>query len=123
MSKPWTRVQDWISLAAGAYLALSPLWVEVDIRATWALVIIGAAVGVMAVIALAVPGAYIDEWMMAVGGVAAFVAPWVLSYTEITAAAWGSWVAGAIVVVAALAAIPASRAEYQDTHHSGMSTA
>ncbi|WP_350275749.1 SPW repeat protein [Kribbella sp. HUAS MG21] len=116
-STAWTRPQDWLSLLAGLYLALSPLWVEIDTTGTWAMVLIGAAIGVMAIIALATPGAYIDEWMTALGGVAAIVAPWVFTYTDANAAAWTSWITGGVTVVAALAALPASRSVYRHEHH------
>jgi hypothetical protein len=116
-SRAWTRPQDWLSLIAGAYLALSPLWVDIDNTGTWAMVVIGAAIGVMALIGLAAPGAYIDEWMAAVGGAAAIAAPWVFTYTDATAASWTSWIAGAVTVVAALAAVPASRSVYRHQHH------
>lgn len=114
--KPWVRAQDWVSLVAGGFLALSPLWVDVGTAATWAMVIIGLAVVAMALIALAMPGAYIDEWMTAVGGVAAFVAPWVFDYASVTTAAWQSWIVGLVVVAAALFALPASREVYRHQH-------
>jgi hypothetical protein len=41
-------------------------------------------------------------------GVLLFVAPWVLTYTSHDAASWTSWVVGAIAVVLAGSAIPAS---------------
>jgi hypothetical protein len=116
-STPWTRPQDWVSLLAGGYLALSPLWVEVGTAGTWAMVIIGAAVAVMALVALYAPGAFIDEWMTAVGGALAIISPWVFDYANRDGAAWSSWIAGAVVVIAALAALPASRAVYQREHH------
>jgi hypothetical protein len=116
-TKPWTRFQDWAILAAGVVLALSPIWVTIDLAGTWALAVIGGVVAAMALVALAMPGAYIDEWITAVGGVAAFVAPWVFSYTSQTAAAWTSWVVGIVVVVAALAAVPSSRLTYKAHHH------
>jgi hypothetical protein len=116
-SRAWTRPQDWVSLLAGLYLALSPLWIDIDTTGTWAMVIIGAAIAAMALTALYAPGAYIDEWMTAVGGAAAFVAPWVFTYTATEAAAWTSWITGAVVVVAALAAVPASRAVYRQHRH------
>jgi hypothetical protein len=116
-TRPWTRIQDWLSLVAGAVLALSPIWLEVTTTVMWTMVIIGAAVAVMALIALAMPGAYIDEWMMALAGVAAFVAPWVFSYTDVQAAAWTSWVVGVVVAGSALLAVPSSRAVYRHQHH------
>lgn len=116
-STAWTRPQDWLSLIAGGYLALSPLWVSIDSTGTWAMVVIGAAIGVMALIALAAPGAYIDEWMTALAGAVAFVAPWVFTYTDAKGAAWTTWIAGAVTVLAALAAVPASRSVYRHQHH------
>jgi uncharacterized membrane protein HdeD (DUF308 family) len=116
-TRPWTRIQDWVSLLAGAFLALSPIWLEVTTTVMWGMVILGAAVAVMALIALAMPGAYIDEWMMALVGAAAFVAPWVLSYTDVQAATWSSWAVGVVVVVASLAAVPSSMAVWRHQHH------
>lgn len=116
-TRPWTRIQDWLSLAAGVVLALSPIWFTVTTRVMWTMVIIGAAVAVMALIALAMPGAFIDEGVMAVGGVAAFIAPWVFSYTDVRGAAWTSWIVGVVVAGSALLAVRSSRAVYQHQHH------
>ncbi|MET9315791.1 SPW repeat protein [Kribbella sp. NPDC003505] len=55
--------------------------------------------------------------MTAVGGAAAIAAPWVFTYTDATAAAWTSWITGGVTVVAALAAVPASRSVYRHQHH------
>jgi hypothetical protein len=117
LSRPWTRFQDWVTLLAGALMAFSPIWVNVSTRGAWAMVIIGAAIGVMALIALAQPGAVIDEWATAAAGVVAFVAPWVFSYADQGNAAWTSWTVGALVVVFALAAIPASLQVHRTQHH------
>lgn len=116
-TKPWTRIQDWVSLLAGVFLALSPIWLAVTTTVMWAMVILGAVVAVMALVALAMPGAYIDEWMMVLVGAAAFVAPWVLSYTDVKSATWTSWAVGIVVVVAALAAVPSSMAIWRTQHH------
>jgi SPW repeat-containing protein len=117
LSRPWTRFQDWVTLFAGAFLALSPIWVDVSTGGAWAMVIIGAAIGVMALIALALPGAVIDEWATAAGGVVAFVAPWLFSYSDQSGAAWTSWIVGVVVAGFALAAVPASLEEYRTQHH------
>lgn len=116
-SKPWTRPQDWVSLVAGGYLALSPLWLSVSTGTAWAMAIIGLAVVVMALIALAMPGAFIDEWMTAAGGAVAFIAPWVFGYAGNAGAAWTSWIVGVVVAAAALLALPASREVYRHQHH------
>ena len=116
-TRAWTRIQDWVSLLAGVFLALSPIWLDVTTTVMWSMVILGAVVAVMALVALAMPGAYIDEWMMALVGAATFVAPWVLSYTNIQSATWTSWAVGIVVVVAALAAVPSSMAIWRAQHH------
>lgn len=116
-ARPWTRIQDWVILVAGAFLALSPLWVDVDTRGTWAMVIIGLVIVALAVVALAMPGAYVDEGVMAAVGVVAFIAPWLFSYSGDTAAAWTSWIVGVVVAGLALSALPASRAVYRQQHH------
>lgn len=116
-ARPWTRVQDWISLVAGLYLALSPLWFDVATAATWAMVGTGAVIAVMALVALAMPGAYVDEAAMVVGGLAAVLSPWLFSFTEETGAAWSAWAVGGVVVISALAALPASRHVSQVQHH------
>ncbi|HLV59709.1 MAG TPA: SPW repeat protein [Natronosporangium sp.] len=109
MTRPWTRPQDWISLVAGAYLVLSPLWVSVSAGGAWAMVLIGLAVVVLALIALARPGAYVDEWVTAAAGALAFLAPWLFGYADESGAAWTSWIVGLIVVISALSAVPISR--------------
>ena len=116
-SRPWTRFQDWVTLLAGAFLALSPTWVDISTGGTWAMVIIGATIGVLALIALALPGAFVDEWATAAGGALAFVAPWLFSYADQSGAAWTSWIVGAVVAVFALAAVPASLEVYRTQHH------
>lgn len=117
LSRPWTRFQDWVTLLAGVFLALSPIWVDVSTGGAWAMVIIGAAIGVLALIALALPGAVVDEWAAAAGGVVAFVAPWLFSYSEQNGAAWTSWIVGAVVVVFALTAVSASLEIHRTQHH------
>jgi hypothetical protein len=106
-----------VILAAGAFLALSPLWVDVGTRGTWAMVIIGLVIVALAVVALAMPGAYVDEGVTAAVGVVAFIAPWLFSYSDNMAAAWTSWIVGVVVAGLALSALPASRAVYRQQHH------
>jgi hypothetical protein len=109
----WRRWQDWVSLVAGVVLALSPLRVNVDTRGTWAMALIGAAIGVVALIALAAPGAYLDEGIGIVLGIAAFIAPWLFTFTAVTVAAWTAWLVGIIVAGMTLTALPVSRKIHQ----------
>jgi SPW repeat len=48
---------------------------------------------------LALPGVVVTEWLTVLFGVALFVAPWVLTYTDRVGASWTSWVVGAVAVV------------------------
>lgn len=117
---PWRRWQDWVTAVAGVFLALSPLWFDVDTGGAWAMVIIGVVMLAFGVVALALPGMVADEWLAMASGVVAFIAPWVFSFTDYTAASWTAWVIGVIVVASALLALPASRAAHQQImRHAG----
>jgi uncharacterized membrane protein HdeD (DUF308 family) len=99
--RPWTRLQDWGTLLAGLYAALSPIWVSTtgERDGYWALIVLGALLVVTALFALAMPAVAVTEWFAVLFGVLLFVAPWVLTYTDRTGASWTSWVVGAIAVV------------------------
>src|SRR5262245_32336015 len=92
--RPWTRFKDWGTLIAGLYAALSPIWVNTtgERDAFWALIVLGALLAVTALCSLALPGVVATEWLTVLFGVLLFVAPWVLTYTDRTAASWTSWV-------------------------------
>jgi SPW repeat len=99
--RPWTRLQDWGTLIAGLYAALSPIWVSTtgERDAFWALIVLGAVLAITALFSLALPGVVATEWLTVLFGVLLFVAPWVLTYTDRVGASWTSWVVGAIAVV------------------------
>jgi SPW repeat len=118
--RPWTRLQDFATLIAGAYAALSPIWVSTtgERDALWALIALGALLALASLVSLAMPGGVATEALTVLFGVLLFVAPWVLSYTGHAAASWTSWVVGAIAIVLADSAIPASnRAHRQAIQH------
>ena len=108
--RPWTRLQDWGTLLAGLYAALSPIWVSTtgERDARWALIVLGALLAVTALCSLALPGVVATEWLTVLFGVLLFVAPWVLTYTGRTGASWTSWVVGAVAVVLGGFSVPAS---------------
>jgi SPW repeat len=99
--RPWTRLQDWATLFAGLYAALSPIWVSTtgERDAFWALIALGVLLAVTSLFSLGMPGVAATEWLAALFGVLLFVAPWVLSYTDRVGASWTSWVVGAIAAV------------------------
>jgi uncharacterized membrane protein HdeD (DUF308 family) len=108
--RPWTRLQDWATLIAGLFAALSPIWVSTtgERDARWALIVLGVLLAIAALVSLAMPGVVATEWLTVLFGVLLFVAPWVLTYTERVGASWTSWVVGAIAIILGASAIPAS---------------
>ena len=118
--RPWTRLQDWATLIAGLFAALSPIWVSTtgERDARWALIVLGVLLALAALVSLALPGVVATEWLTVLFGVLLFVAPWVLSYTDRTGASWTSWVVGVIAVVLGATAVPPStRAHRQAIQH------
>ena len=108
--RPWTRLQDWGTLIAGLYAALSTIWVSTtgERDAFWALIVLGALLAITALFSLALPGVVATEWLTVLFGVLLFVAPWVLTYTDRAAASWTSWIVGVIAVVLGGFSVPAS---------------
>lgn len=108
--RPWTRLQDWATLIAGLFAALSPIWVSTtgERDGFWALIVLGVLLVLAALVSLAMPGVVATEWLTVLFGVLLFVAPWVLTYTERVGASWTSWVVGAIAIILGASAIPAS---------------
>jgi uncharacterized membrane protein HdeD (DUF308 family) len=118
--RPWTRLQDWATLLAGLYAALSPIWVgTTDERgALWALIVLGALLAVTSLVSLALPGTIVTEWLIVLFGALLFIAPWVLTYTDRAGASWTSWVVGVIAIVLGGSAVPMSgRAHRQAIAH------
>jgi hypothetical protein len=121
--RPWTRLQDFGALIAGLYATLSPIWVSTtgERGAYRALIALGVLLAVAALISLAMPGVVATEWLIVLFGVLLFVAPWVLSYTELTGASWTSWtswvVGVAAVILGGTAVPPSLRAHRQAIQH------
>ncbi|MEV0166943.1 SPW repeat protein [Nonomuraea fuscirosea] len=110
--KAWSRWQDWATLVAGLYAALSPIWVAGASGAAPSLIVLGALIVLTSIAALAGPGAVATEWLNALWGVLLFIAPWAITYTQGQGASWTSWVIGVLTVALSLTALPASRAAH-----------
>jgi uncharacterized membrane protein HdeD (DUF308 family) len=111
--RPWTRLQDWVTLLAGVYTATSPLALSTvgmtgDGRVVAVMITLGALLAVSSIVSLARPNVTATEWATILLGVLLFVAPWVVGYTGVTGAAWTSWLVGATVVVVSLTVVRAS---------------
>jgi uncharacterized membrane protein HdeD (DUF308 family) len=111
--RPWTRLQDWVTLLAGVYTATSPIALSTigmtgDGKVVAAMITLGALLAISSIVSLARPGVTGTEWVTVVLGVLLFVAPWVVGYAGLTGAAWTSWLVGALVVVVSLTVVRAS---------------
>jgi SPW repeat-containing protein len=102
--KAWTRWQDWVALVAGLYAALSPIWVDTTHEggAVATLIVLGALLVLTSLASLARGANAVTEWLIALWGVLLFVAPWVITYTSHSGAAWTSWIVGVVGVLAGL---------------------
>jgi SPW repeat len=107
-ARAWTRWQDWVTLVAGAYAFLSPIWTTTVDKATGTLILLGIITALVALWSLAIPGAVAAEGLVAVLGVLLFISPWVMSFHTVTGMAWTAWITGAVTFVAGLWALPQS---------------
>lgn len=103
MKLAWKRWQDWANVVMGAWLFIAPwaLGTSADLNSSWNAWIVGLLIVCVALWALASPDSQAAEWTNVVLGIWVFVAPWVLGFAGLAAAAWNAWSVG--VVVAALA--------------------
>lgn len=104
--KKWTRWQDWLALIAGAYAVLSPIWTATETNATWTMVILGAAIVVVALWSLAMPGDRGADYALMLMGILLFVSPWVMDFATMEALAMTAWIAGAVTVLSGILAVP-----------------
>jgi hypothetical protein len=104
--RSWTRWQSWLNVIVGVWLFISP-WVlgtTADAATAWNAWIIGAAIFVVALIALGATAsvAAVAPWANVVLGVWLFISPWVLRYTDVSDGAVNAWVFGVVTVLVAL---------------------
>ena len=110
--RSWTRCQSWLNVVVGVWLFISP-WVlgtTSDAATAWNAWIIGAAIFVVALIAISSPASVVAPWGNVVLGVWLFISPWVLRYTDVSDGAVNAWVFGVVTVLVALWAMSGRRA-------------
>jgi hypothetical protein len=117
--KPWTRTQDFGTLIAGAYAALSPIWISTtgESGALWTLIVLGVLLVGTALFSLAMPDLVAAEWLTVLFGALLFIAPWVFSYTHLDGASWTSWVVGGVAVVLGSSVAATSNAAQHAIQH------
>lgn len=111
--RAWSRWQDWVALAAGAYAFLSPIWTSSTGRATGTVIVLGIVTALVALWSLAQPGEVETEWLTGLLGVLFFISPWVMGFHATTGIAWTAWVVGVVTFVVGLAALPQSTAVHR----------
>ncbi|HEX4222969.1 MAG TPA: SPW repeat protein [Pseudonocardiaceae bacterium] len=114
--RAWTRWSDWVEVVVGVVALLSPLlWLDTSTKTLWTMVILGALIAIDGLVSLAAPSMMASETIQAVLGVLLFIAPWVMSFASDSGAAWTSWIAGALTIVASGLALPAVRSSHRLT--------
>jgi SPW repeat-containing protein len=99
--RPWTRLQGWVTLLAGAYTITSPIVLSTigEAKVVVAMITLGALVAISSLVSLARPNVSAAVWATTAFGVLLFVAPWMVGYAGLTGPAWTSWLVGVLVVV------------------------
>jgi hypothetical protein len=113
--KKWTRWQDWVTVAAGLYAALSVLWTTAAGSSATLMVVFGALLVISGVINLAMPGMPAMEWIQAALAALLFLSPWLGAYAMQTGVAWTSWITGLVALIVTAMAIKPSTEEHR--HH------
>jgi uncharacterized membrane protein HdeD (DUF308 family) len=102
----WTRWQDWVTLVAGAYAALSPIWTETENTATWTMVVLGVVTALVSLVALAMPEDRISEYALVLLGILFIASPWVMAFDDLDDMALTAWIVGAVTLLFGLLALP-----------------
>lgn len=111
-TRAWTRPHDWAEVVLGVVAVLSFLWVESDNTVMWTMIVLGALIALDGLLSLAMPGLVYGEGLQIVLGVLLFISPWVMSYTDLTAASWSAWIIGGLTIIAGAAALPVANASH-----------
>jgi hypothetical protein len=106
--EPANHWQDWVNLALGVWLFLSP-WIlgfadfsgagpgqAASINA-W---IVGIIIAALSLAALQRTQPW-EEWVNIIAGIWLFISPWVLGYAGLPAALWNALIVGALVFILA----------------------
>jgi uncharacterized membrane protein HdeD (DUF308 family) len=99
----WNRWQDYVTMATGVLLFISP-FVFGDTSqgvAAASAYVLGILLLLSGILAAAMREARGFELVPAIVGVVTFVSPWVLGFATVTGIAWAAWVLGVVAVLAA----------------------
>ena len=111
--------QDWVNLVLAVWLFVSP-WVlqfgagsngiggSAVHAAAWNDWVLGVLVFLSALSAIG-RMEFWQEWLNMIFGIWLFVAPWALGFTGLRAAAWDSWIVGAVIFLIAACSYATAR--------------
>ena len=112
-TRAWTRPHDWAEVVLGVVAVLSFLWVDTDTTTMWTMIVLGALIALDGLVSLAMPGLIYGEGLQVVLGALLFISPWVMTYTDLTAASWSSWIIGGLAILVGAAALPVANAAHR----------
>lgn len=116
--KKWTRWQDWVAVAAGAFVALSTIWTAHMGASVPFMLVLGVLLVAAGIWSLAMPGLVAMEWIHVALGVLLIISPFVGNYVSSAGAAWTSWIMGVVALVVGLLALqPAMRMHHPQATH------
>ncbi len=98
--------EDPVNLILGLWLVISP-WVlgfQNELNPMWSMVILGALIGLIAVVAVFRVMAW-EEWANLLLGLGVAVSPWILGFSGVVLAMWNALLVGAVVAALALWAL------------------
>ncbi len=131
------RWQDWANLVLAVWLFISP-WVlgfaagataagsgapatgagGAIYPAAWNAWVFGVITAIVTLWAMAQSASW-QEWISVLIGIWLFVAPWVLRFSGMQAAAWDHWIVGALIFIVSLSALSYARALTASYGHAG----
>ena len=103
MARKW---EDYVNLVLGIWLIVAPFALRFTGTPRNDAIWVGVIVVLVAIWALAMPSSQIAEWSDLLLGIGLFIAPWVLGFSGIPAAAWNAWIVGALIAIFSGVAIP-----------------
>jgi hypothetical protein len=102
--------QDVITLIAGIYAFLSPIWTTTTGRATGTMIVLGIITALLSLGELARPDLLAVEGLTALLGVLFIISPWVMGFASTTMPmAITAWIVGAVTLVVSLADVQFTR--------------
>lgn len=106
-ARPWTRWQNWANVILGIILFISP-WYTLTWEygnSSWNAWIIGAAIVIVALVALSEAVRPVASWLNVILAIWLFISPWVLDFAYRSGMAWTAWIIGVLVFILALWAV------------------